>query len=203
MGRKIVDVSTYQGVIDWREVASHVEYGGGIVRTTTKDGKLDNKFIANSNGIINNIVDGLNPNFTYYAGYKFAYTRDHMSAYIEASKTLYEIEKAGFLQSMGRFYLDLEKWGGRDYKTNEATEVIKGYREACADFKIPFGLYCNYNYIKHIIDPMWSKNVYLWLARYNNVMGDVSPWSPRLWQYTSKGRVSGIDGNVDISEVII
>lgn len=203
MSRKILDVSSYQGVIDWREVASHVEYGGAIVRTTTQSGKLDNKFIDNSNAIIEQIADGLNHNFTYYAGYKFAYTRDFMSAYIEASKTLHEIEKAGLLASMARFYLDLEKWGDRDYKTNEATEVIKGYREACADYYIPFGLYCNYNYIKRIIDPFWSGHLYLWLARYNSVMGDVAPWTPALWQYTSSGKVAGINGNVDISEVIL
>lgn len=196
---KLVDVSAYQGAINWAKVAADPEMKGAILRTTLKDGIFDRMFLDNVSGIAANI----NSRFGYCGMYKFAYTRNYIDAYLEALATLSAIDKAGVLGCCHRFFLDLEGWGGRDYTTREASEVIKGYGEAAAEMGVPFGLYCNWNYITHIIDPMWSKRTYLWLARYASSMGNTGDWEPHIWQYTSKGSVDGISGNVDVNEVIM
>ena len=195
---KIIDVSANQGSINWTKVAKNPEMKGAILRTTMKDGSFDKTFLPNVAGIAANIND----HFGYCGFYKFAYTRNYLDAYVEAYSTLAKIEKAGVLGCCHRFYLDLEGWGGRDYTTKEASEVIKGYGEAAAEHGIPFGLYANQNYILRIIDPMWSKRLYLWMARYSKTMGNTGDWEPKIWQYTSKGKVDGVTGNVDISEIV-
>lgn len=195
---KLIDVSSNQGTVDWKKVSDIPDMKGAILRTTIKSGVFDNKFLANVTGIASNIND----HFGYCGYYKFAYTRNYLDAYLEAMTTLTKIEKAGVLGCCHRFFLDLEGWGGRDYTTREASEVIKGYGEAAAEMGVPFGLYANWNYIKNIIDPMWSKRVYFWLARYASTMGSCGEWEPKIWQYSSKGTVNGISGNVDMNEVI-
>ena len=195
---KLIDVSSNQGSINWTKVSQIPDMKGAILRTTLKNGSFDSKLLANVTGIASNIND----HFGYCGFYKFAYTRNYLDAYLEAMTTLTKIEKAGVLGCCHRFYLDLEGWGGRDYTTREASEVIKGYGEAAAEMAIPFGLYANQNYILRIIDPIWSKRLYLWMARYSKTMGNTGEWEPKIWQYSSKGKVDGISGNVDMNEVI-
>ena len=189
---KIIDVSAYQGAIDWTQAAQ--EIGGAILRTTTQNGKLDTRFMENLNGALQNSVGTID-------GYKFAYTREYIPAYVEARRTLDLLDSHGALSFLRYFFLDLEAWDGRDYTKQEADAVIKGYRDACQDFGVKFGLYFNWNYAKNIVDNYWHY-LPLWIARYNSSLGDVSPWSPILWQYTSTGTIAGIKGNVDISKEI-
>ena len=189
---KIIDVSAYQGAIDWKQAAQEID--GAILRTTTQNGKIDTRFMENLNGALQNSVKTID-------GYKFAYTREYIPAYVEACKTLDLLDYHGALSFLRYFFLDLEAWAGRDYTKQEADAVIKGYRDACQDFSVKFGLYFNWNYAKNIVDTYW-RYLPLWIARYNSSFGDVSPWSPILWQYTSTGTIAGIKGNVDISKEI-
>lgn len=189
---KIIDVSAYQGAIDWKQAAQEIK--GVILRATTQNGKIDTRFMENLNGALQNGVESI-------SAYKFAYTRTYIAAYMEACKTLDMLDSYGALRWLDMFYLDLEAWGGRDYTTGEANEVIRGYKDAAQDFNIKFGLYFNYNYARNIVDDYW-KCLPLWIARYNSSLGDVTPWTPKLWQYTDKGTIAGIKGNVDISKEV-
>lgn len=189
---KIIDVSAYNGSIDWSKAVQEID--GAILRTTTQNGKIDTRFMENLNGALQNSVKTID-------GYKFAYTREYIPAYVEACKTLDLLDSHGALSFLRYFFLDLEAWGGRDYTKQECDAVIKGYRDACQDFDVKFGLYFNWNYAKNIVDEYW-RYLPLWVARYNSSLGDVSPWSPILWQYTSSGTIAGISGAVDISKEI-
>ena len=192
---KIIDVSSYQGTIDWKTVSDNKEIAGAIIRTTIRNGKLDPKAIENYEGITSNFND----HFYMIMGYKFSYARDYIGARIECLNTINALRKAGI--KIDRLYLDLEGFDGRDYTTAEADEVIMGYYDQCSAMYARLGLYFNYNYAKNIVSDRW-RDLPLWIARYNKTLGDVSPWEPQLWQYTSKGRIDGIKGNVDISEVL-
>lgn len=192
---RIIDVSSYQGAIDWNKVSNVPDLAGAIIRTTTKNGKLDTAAKANYEGIVKNF----NAHFNGVAGYKFSYVRSYYDARIEAFDTINTLNEAGIKLDM--LYLDLEGFDNRDYTTREADSVILGYLDQCALMGVKLGLYFNYNYAKHIVNDRW-KVLPLWIARYNKTLGDVSPWKPHLWQYTSTGRIDGINGNVDISEVL-
>ena len=192
---KIIDVSAYQGKIDWSRVSHDEEIGGIILRSTVKTGKLDSRFCENLNSIIRNF------NKPFIGAYKFAYTTDYIDAFVEAYKTLEAMDKVGALAFIDRFFLDLENWQNH-YNMKEANEVIKGYIDAAKEFNKPIGLYCNYDYLKRVIDPEAWSHLYLWYARYNKTMGDITPFKARIWQYSSKGKVDGIVGYVDMNEVI-
>ena len=190
----IIDVSTYQGDIDWEKV-SNAGVHKVILRSTLQSGNLDPRFMKNYNGILQNTNEVMKE----LDCYKFSYARDYISAYMEAVKTLETLKGHGVrLQVFDYFWLDLEAWNGRDYTSKEADAVLHGYEIAASKYDIKLGLYCNYNYIKHIIDPYW-KTLPLWIARYNKTLGNIEPFKAFMWQYTNNGNVDGISEPVDMS----
>lgn len=193
-----LDISSNQGVIDWQAVSTNEGINGVILRATTKNNLLDVRTIQNYNGILHNMSD-----VDEISVYKFSYARDYIGARVECSKCLDELSNHGV--HFDYFYLDLEAWGGRDYTTEEANAVILGYMDEIRKDNIFFDnklrLYFNYNYLKNIIDPYW-RQFPIWLARYNDSMGDTFGANVVLWQYTSAGHVNGINGNVDISREV-
>ena len=194
----IIDISSYQSKIDWAAV-SKTGVEGVILRSTTRNGKLDTRLLENYNGILQNMNDKLH----MLSFYKFSYARSFEEGAIECFKTLMTLRDAGIRKdTFDVFYLDLEAWDGRDYTTKEASAVILGYIEMCDKLGVMLGLYSNYNYLKNIIDPVWS-NLPLWYARYNTFMGNIDPWQPQIWQYSNEGKIDGIKGNVDINTRVI
>lgn len=60
------------------------------------------------------------------------------------------------------------------------------------------GIYANYQMLKNDMQPTSSSlysNTQYWIARYNKETGYSNDY--RFWQYSSKGKVDGISGNVD------
>ena len=196
----VLDVSKWQGLIDWKKVFSSGEnIEGVIIRAGVQDGGLDPYFKTN----LDNVLDALplkNMQDKFLLDiYKFSYARKYGDAFIECADLIEKVRTICFPDMFSHLWLDLEKWNAKDYTTSEANDVIKGYLDAAKANNMQLGLYCNYNYIKKIIDPRWASGLPLWVARYNSQLGDVSPWKPYLWQYTSSGKVPGINGNVDLS----
>ena len=69
------------------------------------------------------------------------------------------------------------------------------------------GIYCNKDWYDHVITDMLKNDFDFWIARYpKNDVGDYNPKSSLrpsyrtavAWQYSSKGIVPGINGNVDL-----
>ncbi len=194
-----LDISSNQGKIDWKTLAENNRglINGVILRATTQNNKLDVRTLENYNGILHNMSD-----IDEISVYKFSYARDYIGARVECRKCLDELNKHGVHYDF--FYLDLEGFGGRDYTREESNAVILGYMDELrfrGDFS-KFRLYFNYNYLKNVIDPIW-RQFPLWLARYNATMGDIFGANVLLWQYTSTGKIDGINGNVDLSREII
>ena len=194
----IIDVSSNQGKIDWAKVSKQ-NVTRVILRSTTKNGKLDTRTLENYNGILQN----MNSKLQALDFYKFSYVRSYSAARFEALQALWLLEHSGIrLEVMDYFFLDLEAWDGRDYTSEEAGNVILGYKDTCDIMGVKMGIYANYNYIRNII-PREFSDFPLWIARYNSTLGNVNPWRPMFWQYTSTGHVDGIQGNVDISKELV
>lgn len=194
-----IDLSKWNGTINWAKVREHSEtkekINGIILRSTVKSGALDDKLIENYNGVLHFMSD-----VNEISVYKFSYAYDYISARMEARKTLQALKEKGI--HFDFFYLDLEK-GDKEYTKDTANAVILAYKDEFASQLISskFALYFNYNYLINIIDTSW-RNEHIWLARYNKYMGDVKGANVELWQYTSSGKVDGINGNVDLSKEV-
>lgn len=192
-----LDISSNQGVIDWQAVKTNEGINGVILRATTRSNTLDVTTKRNYEDILHNMSD-----VDEISVYKFSYARDYITARIECRKCLDELDRNGV--RFDYLYLDLEGFGAGDYTREQASAVIVGYMDEMRLFGYSrkFALYFNYNYLKNIIDPIWWQ-IPIWLARYNDTMGDTFGANIVLWQYTSKGRIDGIKTDVDLSREVI
>ncbi len=181
----IIDVSKWQGEINWRLVATQVE--GAIVRAYNGF-EEDETFVRNINGCI---TCGI-PVGVYY------YSKAKSSAQLKKEVTAVHkiISKYQDVISLGVF-IDLEEKGTEDAAKSNATEFIslmteKGYKKV--------GVYANESWYK-----TYLKGVdipYKWVAKWTAKKTLPSIDSLYLHQYTSKGRVKGINGDVDISNFV-
>ncbi len=181
----IIDVSKWQGEINWRLVATQVE--GAIVRAYNGV-EEDETFVRNINGCI---TCGI-PVGVYY------YSKAKSSAQLKKEVTAVHkiISKYQDVISLGVF-IDLEEKGTEDSAKANATEFIslmteKGYKKV--------GVYANESWYK-----TYLKGVdipYKWVAKWTAKKTLPSIDSLYLHQYTSKGRVKGINGDVDISNFV-
>lgn len=192
---KIIDVSKYQGKIDWRAVSEVEDLIGVIFRTTTKNGELDEGLIENHK----NAKLNFNDHFNVVEGYKMTYARNYIDARIECFNTISKLDSA--LIDIDMLWLDLEKQGEHEMTSKECDEVIMAYCDQCYLMGIKLGLYFNRNYALNIVNPRWN-HLPLWVARYNRELGDIGNWKAKYWQYTDCGQIDGIEKIVDISKVL-
>lgn len=181
----IIDVSKWQGEINWRLVATQVE--GAIIRAYNGT-KEDETFVRNINGCI---TCGI-PVGVYY--YSKAKTPGALKKEVTAVDNI--IRKYQDVITLGVF-IDLEEKGTENQAAASAKEFIsfmteKGYKKV--------GVYANEswykNYLKGVDIP------YKWVAKWTSKKKLPSVDSLYLHQYTSTGRVKGITGDVDLSDLV-
>lgn len=186
---KGIDVSSWQGKPDWTKVKkSGIEFA--ILRIHQKDGS-DASFEHNYKGCkANAILTG---------GYKYSYALTPAQALEEAEDTLSVLAGRGL--DFPVFY-DLE-WNSQRKLGKQAIENIAVSfltRIKKAGYKV--GIYCNLDWYNNVLSDA-LKQYDCWIARYpasdnGSVQERLRPNVGVGWQYSSKGKVSGINGNVDM-----
>ncbi len=193
-GTKGIDVSTWNGVIDWKAVKK-----AGIQFAVVRAGfgnatsQKDNKFVANMNGALNaGIPVGV---------YWFSYARSVEEARVEAKACL-EIIKPYQSRITYPVFFDFE-YDSEEYAEDAGamvdaryvTDVTKAFCEEIADAGYMAGYYTNQDYYKNKLYPKELEAYELWLADYT----DGPAYECAIQQYASTGKVDGIDGNVDMN----
>lgn len=192
----IIDISSYNGKIDFKKMAVFEEIERAILRGTTKNGNLDTRFMENINGVLTELNDNVAIDV-----YKFSYARNHADAVVEIIGLLENLKTHGVLKMINNIWLDIEPFDNREHTTNECSAIIAAYVEICRIYGVEFGIYCNYSYLKNII-PKWAQDFKFWLARWSGSMGKCEPFNVVMWQYTNKGQCAGITGDVDLSRAV-
>ena len=192
----IIDISSYNGKIDFAAMAQNEEIERVILRGTTKNGNLDTRFIENMNGILTELNDNVAIDV-----YKFSYARNHADAVVEIIGLLENLKTHGVLKMINNVWLDIEPFDNREHTTGECSAIIAAYATICRIYGVEFGIYCNYSYLKNIV-PKWAQNCKIWLARWSGSMGKCEPFNVVMWQYTNKGQCAGITGDVDLSRCV-
>nr|WP_303223750.1 glycoside hydrolase family 25 protein [uncultured Blautia sp.] len=186
---KSIDVSSYQGKPDWAKVKK-AGINFAILRIHQKNGP-DTSFEHNYKGCrANKIAVG---------GYKYSYALTEAQALKEAEETLAVLD--GRELDLPVFY-DLE-WEKQRKLGKEAVEKIAVVfldHIKKAGYKV--GIYCNVDWYQNVLSTK-LKSYDLWLARYpanddGTVQTRLKPEQGIGWQYSSKGKVAGISGNVDM-----
>ena len=184
-----IDVSECQGFIDWDKVkASGISFA--CMRSTKKNGSIDKTFEQNLKACMEKGID--------YSCYKYAYAKTHDEARIEADTVINLLGD----RKMPIWY-DMEDASisalGKDTIEGVALSFIGECREA--GFEV--GIYCNKNWYDNYISQYLKDKFSFWVARYGKNTGELDEkYKPTgrnviAWQYTSKGHVPGINGDVD------
>lgn len=195
---KVIDVSYYQGDINWDLFASDSDCYGVILRLGYYQ-TLDKKFERNINELKRlNIPYGI---------YLFSYSTTLSGAKKEADFTNSMISKYNLNPTLGIYY-DIESWSSSNgSSSNEITKEM--YDNIIQHYINSVSYYTNYKYKVKVYSGRWyamnklgeiSKKHVDWVAEYNSTCKYDGVYS--IWQYTSKGSIPGIEGNVDISYIL-
>lgn len=188
----LIDVSEFQGRIDFNKVKND-GITGVIIRAGYGKGNPDEQFQNNMEGAI---AAGLNIGVYWFS---YAYTVDMAikeaeychKAIVQYIKHInlpvffdWEYDSMDFANRQG-VYPDRQLI--TDMNANFCMNIqSKGYKA---------GYYVNYDYSKNYVDCDRLSGYYKWYAQYTKKQQKDN----YIWQYTDKGRVSGIDGNVDMN----
>lgn len=195
----VIDVSAWQGTIDWRAVKnSGVE--GAIIRIAYGwDNGFDNQALRN--------ISECRRLGIPFGVYLYSYAYDANTGAAEGSSLVNLLQKAGVSSSDLGYpvYYDLEKWTWAGHEVPNNPGTYNGIVNAWYS-KLRSAGYTNlavYSYTSYLNKELNSSNIHSktrWVAQYGSSMEYTAfPTNDRGWQYTSKGRVNGISGTVDLS----
>lgn len=186
MELKLIDVSMYQGDIDWTKVKSNVD--GVIIRCgygSDYVGQDDPKFKKNADGCVANQIP--------FGVYLYSYAKNVTSAKSEAAHVLRLVEPYRDRLSFP-IYLDLEQAGTASGAVERAIQF--GNLVEAAGYWC--GIYANQywwkSYLKNGLDRFTK-----WVAKYSDEKPSGISGTYDIWQYSSTGSVPGINGNVDLN----
>lgn len=194
---KITDVSEWQGVIDWSAVTAN-DLSLAIIRIQDGSAHQDLKFAENLQKAIS-----AGARYAVYAYFRGTSTSDSQQ---EARDFYNRTQQVVAQKQQPIFYaLDVEsvEMSGQSSAMRSGIEAYMSQLNSLGvpDNKIVL-------YIANQLYDSFNLNVAragsIWLPSYgiNNgtINGSLPPTHPYdLWQYTSKGAISGISGNVDMS----
>lgn len=193
-----VDVSAYQQDIDWKAVAeSGVEFA--IIRVGYR-GYTTGELVVDEYGR-KNLMEAKAAGLKIGA-YFFSQAVSEEEAREEAAFALEQVE--GMLLDMPlafdwEYISDTARTAGVTAKT--LTACTLAFCEEVEAAGLESMIYFNQSqalerlYLEQLQDYPW------WLALYDPTM--MFPYRVQLWQYTSTGRVPGIEGNVDINLLFV
>lgn len=195
----VIDVSAWQGTIDWQAVKnSGVE--GAIIRIAYGwDNGFDNQALRN--------ISECRRLGIPFGVYLYSYAYDANTGAAEGSSLVNLLQKAGVSSSDLGYpvYYDLEKWTWAGHEVPNNPGTYNGIVNAWYS-KLRSAGYTNlaaYSYTSYLNKELNSSNIHSktrWVAQYGSSMEYTAfPTNDRGWQYTSKGRVNGISGTVDLS----
>ena len=183
-----IDVSHYQGKIDWKKLSTidDKEIRFVIIRASQGDDSYDRYFKRNwSEAKVHGFTRGA-----------YHYYRPNENSIKQAQKFIdrvvlekgdlppvLDIERFSRVQSRRSLRIGLKKW---------LTKVEEHYGMK------PI-IYTGASHYKDLLKHEFFKGYPFWIANYNGVKEPIDEDIWQFWQFTDKGRVEGIKGNVDLN----
>lgn len=187
-----IDVSTWNGNINWTQVKnSGVSYV--IIRTgfrgSTKGALVeDAKFRQN--------IQGATSAGLKVGVYFFTQAINEVEAVEEASMVLSQIKGYNITYPV---FIDVESSGGRadGLDPGTRTRVINAFCQTIQNGGYRAGIYANKTWLNQKMNISALNGYKIWLAQYNTKVTYGGRYD--MWQYSDKGRISGISTNVDMN----
>lgn len=186
---KGIDVSKYQGTIQWDKVKPNIDFailrcgfGSDIAR---QDDVCFERNVAE--------CERLNIPFAVYL-YSYATTEQKIDSEIAHTLRLIGSHKPFCV------YFDMEDNSTTKLGKAKLTAFAKRFCEGIKAKGFKVGVYANENWCKNYLDiaELHKSGYSIWCAKYSSAKPNIAaPYD--IWQYSSKGRVDGINGNVDMN----
>lgn len=187
-----IDVSRHNGNIDWNAVkASGVDYV--IIRCGYR-GSATGVLIEDENFKKN--IKGATAAGLKVGIYVFSQAVDEVEAVKEASLA---VSLAKGYNLTYPIFIDTESSGGRADKIDTATRtaVVNAFCQTVANAGYQPGIYASKSWYETKLNMGAIGNYKIWLAQYAAAPSYKGRYD--MWQYSSKGTISGISGKVDLN----
>lgn len=192
-----IDVSHYQGKIDWKKVAkSGKKFAIMKCQYEAQSHRIDEFFEANYKGAgENGLARGV---YIYIA-------RTSMLDPVSDAQSLVN-HLAGRPLEYG-IWLDLEDASVAPKGKAYIMDLVYQYEKIFKAAGYYVGIYCNRDWFIRLIHSQLKEDFDFWIARYpsndKGIYNSNSSLKPKYkeavaWQFSSKGNVPGIKGNVDL-----
>jgi GH25 family lysozyme M1 (1,4-beta-N-acetylmuramidase) len=195
---KGIDVSKYNGTIDWQKVKkSGIEFA--ILKAINKQGAKEESFERNYSGAVAQSLP--------VDAYNYSYATTTEKAVCDAEATL----KVCSGKKINTIWLDVEDICQYNLGMT-LIDLINAYKKTVEKAGFKCGVYTGLSFYNRYIKPFHTfLDCEFWIARYPSISTMTVEDDPKEdkkpsiihklngWQYTSKGRVDGISGNVDLS----
>ena len=191
--KKGIDVSRWQGTIDWAKVKKagidfailRCGYGGD------DEDQDDTCFVKNANACEKVKMP--------YGVYLYSYAKTVKDAKSEAAHVL-RLVKGRKLEYP--IYYDLEDANTTGKCSNgRILEIAKAFVTTLEKEGYYVGIYANKYWNVNYLTDKWYDTKPRWVAQYNTECTYKGEYG--MWQYTSTGKVNGINGNVDMNYVYV
>lgn len=183
-----IDLSTYQRNVNYMSLkASGIDFA--IIRSGfgKNSSQKDNLFEEHYSGL-------------HYVGipigvYHYSYLTSEENAVLEARNCLNFIKNKDIQLPV---FLDVEEGRSARLGKEKLTNAIILFCEEIEKHGYKAGVYASLNYFNNFIDvqKIIDKGYKIWLAQYYKE--PTASFKINFWQWTSKGNVHGIEGNVDL-----
>ena len=190
-----IDVSQFNGEIDWKRVKESGRADFAIIRSGLgwTDGDVtfrrDARFLEN--------VAGCEENGIPYGLYHYSYCLRPENAVKEAEYAARNI--AGTRPALGVWY-DMEDSGQIPLGREALTRMARTFLDTLKEAGFEPGIYSYLNWMRQYLDLDALDGAPLWLAQVD-VPAPTLARPVRMWQYSWKGRVDGISGDVDLDRL--
>lgn len=182
-----IDVSTHQGTIDWNKVkASGIGFAVLRAGFGQYSSQKDKRFEANYSGAK---AAGIP-----VGAYHYSYAKSSADAVKEAKTFLGWLAGKQFEYPV---YFDIEDSSVASLSKETLSSIAQSFCETMENAGYFAGIYANKYWLTSKLDYEKIKNYTIWLAHYTSQTDYSRPYG--IWQYSSTGRVNGIQGNVDMN----
>lgn len=183
---KLIDVSVHQGKIKWEVVKKHID--GAIIRCG-----YGSDYISQDDKRFKENVEGCIANGIPFGVYIYSYAKDVNMAKSEANHVLRLLGPYKDKLSYPVYY-DLEEAGTEKGAVERALvfgDIIEKAGYWC-------GIYANQYWWRTYLKDKLNRFT-KWVAKYSETAPTGISGTYDIWQYSSKGSVPGIEGNVDMN----
>lgn len=184
-----IDVSKWQGNIDWAQAKSAISFA--IIRVgcrgTTGALAIDEKFAQNiKNAKANGVPVGV---------YLYSRAQSEAQAVEEASLAVQQVKKYGGVSLP--IFIDMEDEASQGgLTTAQRDAIVMAFCNTVKNSGYSAGIYANKNWLTNYLTPSSYGGITIWAAQYNTTCTYKGHYD--IWQYSSKGSIPGIKGNVDL-----